>query len=147
MSSVHLRLAGVMALLALLAATGERAAAHPRRAAVTAAAPAPPDAKPASPADAARARMARGLALEREASYAASVAALEQARATGQLTDAERHDCDFHLAADYVAMDSLPAARRELHALLAEAPSYELPLYTSPKVAALFREVRDELER
>ena len=89
----------------------------------------------------------RGIELYREASYAESVALLEQARARGALEPAERVECTFYLAAGYVALSSTGAARRELRAVLQEAPDYELPQYTSPKVAALFREVRDELER
>ena len=42
--------------------------------------------------------------------------------------------------------DSAAAARRELKQVLRDAPDYELPQYTSPKVAAMFREVKDELE-
>jgi hypothetical protein len=53
----------------------------------------------------------------------------------------------FYLGANYVALGSLQAARRELRTVLVEAPDYELPQYTSPKVAALFREVRDDLEK
>jgi hypothetical protein len=104
-------------------------------------------AAPAAAASDARALLERGLQLHREASYAASVAALEQARAKGTLESAQRVECAFYLAADYVALNSLPAARRELRLVLAAAPDYELPLYTSPKVVALFDEVRDELER
>ena len=89
----------------------------------------------------------RGMELHREASYAASVAALEQARARGGLESPERVECAFYLGADYVALNSLAAARRELRAVLQADPEYELPQYTSPKVAALFRDVREELER
>src|SRR5687768_12556807 len=86
----------------------------------------------------------RGVAQHREAAYAASVALLEQARAKGDLQPHELAEAAFYLAANYVAMGSLPAARRELRAVLEKAPGYELPQYTSPKVAALFREVREE---
>ena len=89
----------------------------------------------------------RGLQLYRDAAYAESVALLEQARNKGGLEPAERVECTFYLAAGYVALSSMGAARRELRAVLTEAPDYELPQYTSPKVAALFREVREELER
>jgi hypothetical protein len=88
----------------------------------------------------------RGIELYREASYAESVAMLEHARARGGLEPPERVECAFYLAAGYVALNSTGAARRELRAVLAAEPDYELPQYTSPKVAALFREVRDELE-
>jgi hypothetical protein len=88
----------------------------------------------------------RGVALAREASFAASVAALEQARARGPLSPSEIADCGYWLATDYLALGSTQAARRELRALLAAAPLYELPPYTSPKVAALYREVREEVE-
>ncbi|HXU74409.1 MAG TPA: hypothetical protein VN947_34180 [Polyangia bacterium] len=88
----------------------------------------------------------RGMDLYREASYAESVAMLEHARARGGLEPAERVECSFYLAAGYVALGSTAAARRELRAVLRDAPDYELPQYTSPKVAALFREVREELE-
>ncbi len=88
----------------------------------------------------------RGIELYREASYAESVAMLEHARARGGLESAERVECSFYLAAGYVALSSAGAARRELRAVLHDAPDYELPQYTSPKVAALFREVKDELE-
>jgi hypothetical protein len=88
----------------------------------------------------------RGIELYREASYAESVAMLEHARARGGLEPTERVECSFYLAAGYVALSSTAAARRELRAVLHDAPDYELPQYTSPKVAALFREVRDELE-
>jgi len=90
--------------------------------------------------------LARGIALYREASYAESVAMLEHARARGGLEPAERVECAFYLAAGYVALSSMGAARRELRTVLQEDPDYELPQYTSPKVAALFRQVRDELE-
>jgi len=89
----------------------------------------------------------RGITLHREAAFAASVAALEQARQTGALEAAEQTECAFYLAADYVAMNSLPAARRELRLVIEAQPGYELPQYTSPKVASLFREVRDEAEK
>ncbi len=88
----------------------------------------------------------RGLELYREASYAESVAMLEHARARGGLEPPERVECAFYLAAGYVALSSPGAARRELRTVLQEAPDYELPQYTSPKVAALFREVKEELE-
>ncbi len=89
----------------------------------------------------------RGIELYRDAAYAESVAMLEHARARGGLEPAERVECAFYLGAGYVALSSIAAARRELRAVLQEAPDYEPPQYTSPKVAALFREVRDELER
>jgi hypothetical protein len=89
----------------------------------------------------------RGIDLYRDAAYAESVAMLEHARARGGLEPAERVECAFYLAAGYVALSSTSAARRELRNVLQEAPDYELPQYTSPKVAALFRDVRDELER
>ena len=107
----------------------------------------PAVAAPPPQSDDARLLLERGLQLAREASYAASVAALEQARARGTLEEAQRRECAFYLAADYVALNSMAAARRELRDLLQAAPDYELPQYTSPKVAALFREVRDELEK
>jgi hypothetical protein len=89
----------------------------------------------------------RGIALYREASYAESVAMLEHARARAGLEPAERVECAFYLAAGYVALSSMSAARRELRTVLQAEPDYELPQYTSPKVAALFRDVRDELEK
>ena len=85
----------------------------------------------------------RGIELYREASYAESVAMLEHARARGGLEPPERVECAFYLAAGYVALNSPGAARRELRAVLHAEPDYELPQYTSPKVAALFRDVRD----
>ena len=88
----------------------------------------------------------RGITLYREASYAESVALLEQARARGGLEPPERVECAFYLAAAYVALNSTGAARRELRLVLQAEPDYELPQYTSPKVAALFRQVREELE-
>src|SRR5690242_8646636 len=87
----------------------------------------------------------RGIQLYREAAYAASVTALELARQQ-RLAPVEEVECGFYLAADYVALSSLPAARRELRAVLEAEPSYELPPYTSPKVASLYRDVKDELE-
>jgi len=89
----------------------------------------------------------RGIALHREAAYAASVAALELARSQRVLSPAETVECGFYLGADYVALGSTQAARRELRAVIDSDPAYELPQYTSPKVAALFRDVRDEAER
>jgi hypothetical protein len=94
-----------------------------------------------------RLMLRRGMQLYRDAAYAESVALLEQARTQGGLEPAERVECAFYLAAGYVALSSTGAARRELRTVLTEAPDYELPQYTSPKVAALFREVREELER
>lgn len=41
----------------------------------------------------------------------------------------------------------MQAARRELKQLVSSSPGYELPPYTSPKITALYREVKDELER
>jgi hypothetical protein len=87
----------------------------------------------------------RGIALYREAGYAASVASLEQARASRALEPAELVECAFYLGADYVALGSSQAARRELRAVIETDPGYELPPYTSPKVAAVMRDVRDEL--
>jgi len=94
----------------------------------------------------ARPLLRRGITLYRDAAYAESVALLEQARAKGGLEPPERVECAFYLAAGYVALGSTGAARRELRAVLQDEPDYELPQYTSPKVAALFREVREELE-
>ena len=60
----------------------------------------------------------RGIQLYREASYAASVAALEQARQSPALGANEQTECGFYLGADYVALGSMQAARRELRAVL-----------------------------
>jgi hypothetical protein len=90
--------------------------------------------------------LARGVQQYREAAYAASAATLEQARAATLSRD-ESAECAFYLAADYVALSSPAAARREIKTLLQAAPGYELPRFTSPKIQALFREVKDELER
>src|ERR1700690_3392623 len=94
----------------------------------------------------AQALLRRGISLSREASFAASVAALEQARSRG-LVSAEAADCGYWLATDYLALGSAQAARRELRQLVEAAPGYELPPYTSPKIQSLFRDVREELER
>jgi len=94
-----------------------------------------------------RAALARGIQLYREASYAESVASLEQARARGGLEPEQSVECAFYLGAGYVALNSVTAARRELKGVLAAQPAYEPPQYTSPKVAALFRDVREELEK
>jgi hypothetical protein len=102
---------------------------------------------PAQAGEDAHALLRRGISLSREASFAASVAALEQARARGPLTPPESADCGYWLANDYLALGSAQAARRELKQLVATSPGYELPPYTSPKVMALYREVKDELER
>jgi hypothetical protein len=88
----------------------------------------------------------RGISLHREAAYAASVAALEMARTGKTLEPAEKTELGFYLAADYVALSSLSAARRELRTVLEADPNFEVPQYTSPKVAALFHEIQDELE-
>ncbi|HZS40639.1 MAG TPA: hypothetical protein VFF06_27590 [Polyangia bacterium] len=89
----------------------------------------------------------RGIALHREAAYAASVTALELARSSRSLAAPELVECAFYLGADYVALGSIAAARRELRAVIETDPSYESPPYTSPKVAVVLREVRDELAR
>lgn len=89
----------------------------------------------------------RGIQLYREAAYADSAVMLEHARARGGLAAQERVECAFYLGADYVALSSLAAAKRELRTVLQAEPDYEPPQYTSPKVAALFRDVREELER
>jgi hypothetical protein len=102
---------------------------------------------PAAATEDAHALLRRGISLSREASFAASLAALEQARARGPLSPAEAAECEYWLATDYVAIGSIQAARRELKQLIESAPAYDLPLYTSPKVAALYHEVHDELER
>lgn len=94
-----------------------------------------------------KALCARGIALYREASYAGAVAALEQARVKGGLEAPRAVECGFYLGASYLAMGSVKAARRELRAVLAAEPDYEPPQYTSPKVEALFRDVRAEAER
>jgi hypothetical protein len=101
----------------------------------------------AAPASDGKELLWRGIALYREAAYAASVATLESARAKGGLEGPQRVECAFFLGAGYVALGSTAAARRELKTVLQEDPEYELPPYTSPKVAALFHDVRDELER
>lgn len=108
---------------------------------------APAAAAPADGSDEAGQLLWRGIALYREASYAASVAALESARARGGLAPAQRVELAFYLGAGYLALSSPAAARRELKAVLRDEPDYEPPPFTSPKVAALFREVREELER
>ena len=53
----------------------------------------------------AQALLRRGISLSREASFAASVAALEQARSRG-LVSAEAADCGYWLATDYLALGS-----------------------------------------
>ena len=122
------RLVVLCGALALALVGGGVAAAHP-------------------PAGDARTLLGRGIALYREASYAKSVAALEEARVKGGLEPAQAVECGFYLGANYLALGSLGAARRELRAVLAAQPDYEPPQYTSPKVAALFRDVREELAR
>jgi hypothetical protein len=89
----------------------------------------------------------RGIAQHREAAYAASVTSLELARNTRALAAAELVECAFYLGANYVALGSPAAARRELRAVIETDPSYEPPPYTSPKVAVVLREVRDEIAR
>jgi hypothetical protein len=89
----------------------------------------------------------RGIALQRDASWNASIAALERARAGGLGTAAERAECAFYLAAAYVAINSDGAARRELGIVLDERPGFEPPPYTSPKLASLFGEVTRERGR
>src|SRR5207253_2506434 len=89
----------------------------------------------------------RGIQLHREASYAASVTALELARQSALMDPMEQVECGFYLAANYVALNSMLAARRELRAVLEAQPAYELPPYTSPKVAALYHDVKEELEK
>jgi len=96
--------------------------------------------------ESARALLQKGTTLYRDASYAAAVATLEQAR-SGALVREERAEATFYLAAGYVALGSLPAARRELRDLVATTPDFELPRYTSPKVAALFQEAQRDVER
>ncbi len=86
----------------------------------------------------------RGIALQREASWTASIATLEKARASGVLSSAERVECEFYLAAAFVAIGSDAAARRELASVLQAQPSFEPPPYTSPKVASLLGEVSRE---
>jgi hypothetical protein len=89
----------------------------------------------------------RGIALQRDASWNASIAALERARAGGLATAAERAECAFYLAAAYLAISSDGAARRELAIVLDERPGFESPPYTSPKLASLFGEVTRERAR
>ncbi len=89
----------------------------------------------------------RGIALQRDASWNASIAALERARASGLGTAAERAECAFYLAAAYLAINSDGAARRELAIVLDERPGFESPPYTSPKLASLFGEVTRERSR
>jgi hypothetical protein len=102
---------------------------------------------PSAPGESPRALVGRGIALYREAGYAASVAMLERARATRALEATELAECAYYLAADYVALGSLEAARRELRELLSARPMFELPAFTSPKVATLFAEVQAEREQ
>lgn len=97
----------------------------------------------ADPTDA-PALLRRGIALQREGSWSASIAALEKARAA-TLAPAERVECAFYLGAAYLAIGSEGAARRELAAVLQAQPSFEPPPYTSPKVASLLGEVAREL--
>jgi hypothetical protein len=97
-------------------------------------------ARGAEPEDA-RALLRRGIALQREANWNASIAALERARATGVLAPAERVECAFYLGAAYLAVGSDGAARRELDQVLEVQPNFEPPPYTSPKLAALLGEV------
>lgn len=106
-----------------------------------------PAAPPASGPVDGHALLQRGITLHREAAYAASVTALELARASHALLATELVECAFYLGADYVALGSLGAARRELRAVIETDPNYEPPQYTSPKVAMVLREVHDELER
>src|SRR5262245_17242629 len=118
---------------------------------VSIAAPAEGPAKPPAgkEKESARTLLRRGIELHREAAFAASIAALEQARtqAPAELEAAERAELSFYLAAGYAALGSVAAARRELEAVLAADPSYELPQYTSPKVVSLFRDVREQTEK
>jgi hypothetical protein len=89
----------------------------------------------------------RGIALQRDASWNASIAMLERARAGGLATAAERAECAFYLAAAYLAINSEGAARRELALVLEERPGFEVPPYTSPKLASLFGDVTRERAR
>jgi hypothetical protein len=95
----------------------------------------------------ARTLLRRGIALYRESSFAASVAALEQARAAAPLEPPEHAECGFYIAADYLALGSPGPAREELRRVIRSLPDYEAPPFTSPKVAALLQEVRLEGER
>src|SRR4051794_23134018 len=79
------------------------------------------------PTEPPHAQLTRGIALHREAGYAASVAALEQARASRGLSASEQVECAFYLAADYLALGSVAAARRELHKVVELQPGYEPP--------------------
>ncbi|MEO6954430.1 MAG: hypothetical protein ABI321_21715 [Polyangia bacterium] len=89
----------------------------------------------------AHAQLRRGIELQREASWSASITALERARSTGALSSAERAECGFYLGAAYLAIGSEAAARRELSVVLDLQPGFEPPPYTSPKVASLLGEV------
>jgi len=95
----------------------------------------------AAPPDDPHAQLRRGVALQREASWTASIASLERARASGALSGGERAECAFYLAAAYLAIGSEAAARRELALVLEIQPGFEPPPYTSPKVASLLGEV------
>ena len=86
-------------------------------------------------------QLRRGIELQREASWSASITALERALSTGTLSSAERAECAFYLAAAYLAIGSDAAARRELAVVLDLQPGFEPPPYTSPKVASLLGEV------
>lgn len=83
----------------------------------------------------------RGIELQRQASWSASIAMLEKARAAGVLARAEQIECAFYLAAAYVAVGSDGAARRELTFVLDAQPGFEPPPYTSPKVTSLLGEL------
>lgn len=94
----------------------------------------------ADPVDA-HAQLRRGIGLQREASWSASITMLERARAVGTLSTIERAECAFYLGAAYLAIGSDAAARRELGVVLDLQPGFEPPPYTSPKVASLLGEV------
>ena len=94
----------------------------------------------AEPVDA-HGQLRRGIELQREASWSASITSLERARAVGTLSTVERAECAFYLAAAYLAIGSDAAARRELAVVLDLQPGFEPPPYTSPKVSSLLGEV------
>jgi len=97
------------------------------------------------PTDDARAALKRAEAQYTEAQYAESVAALDEILARSDLPAELRREATLFLGMGHLALGHDEAARARFREVLEADEKYALPRYTSPKIRALFEQVRQEV--
>ncbi|HJZ88272.1 MAG TPA: hypothetical protein VKN99_24025 [Polyangia bacterium] len=85
-------------------------------------------------------------ALYADAQYPEAVAALDELLARRDLAPAARLEATLYLGMGQLALGNEQAARARFQELLEANPAYELPRYTSPKIRALFDQIRAQVQ-